>query len=123
MHPKVNATFTSLSLHCLCLCQAVQVENKETEEKEGGKTEEHHSVKGVEAALEKAREEKVSGPEEGTKGEKEEQMTEEEVKAPRAPCQPKTMQIKVILLDNTEYKCELDVRAFLIRIFSYIMHN
>ncbi|XP_019119698.1 protein 4.1 isoform X3 [Larimichthys crocea] len=91
--------------------QAVQVENKETEEKEGGKTEEHHSVKGVEAALEKAREEKVSGPEEGTKGEKEEQMTEEEVKAPRAPCQPKTMQIKVILLDNTEYKCELDKHA------------
>lgn len=42
---------------------------------------------------------------------KKEKMTEEKVKSPRVPRQPKTLQIKVTLLDNTLYECELDVRT------------
>lgn len=44
-------------------------------------------------------------------------MTGEETKAPRAPRRPKTIQIKVSLLDNTLYECELEVRAVFIFIF------
>lgn len=42
---------------------------------------------------------------------KKDKMTEEKVKSPRVPRQPKTIQIKVTLLDNTLYECELDVRT------------
>lgn len=118
------------SLQSNCLCQAVQVEKKETEEEEGGKKdEEDNKEKGEEAALEKedkekeTEEEKGSGLEGGSKVEKEDKTTEEQTKAPRDPRRPKTMQIKVTLLDDTLYECELDVRAFLILIFSYIMHT
>uniref|UniRef100_A0A4W6DSH7 Protein 4.1 n=1 Tax=Lates calcarifer TaxID=8187 RepID=A0A4W6DSH7_LATCA len=94
---------------------AVQVDKKEAEE-EGGKAEEDKKEKGEEAALEKEEdkekeEERESAPEGGSKGEKEEKTTEEEAKAPRAPRRPKTMQIKVTLLDDTLYECELDKHA------------
>ncbi|XP_070777916.1 protein 4.1 [Enoplosus armatus] len=95
--------------------QAVQVEKKEAEE--GGKDKENNKEKEEEAALEKEdkekekEEEKESSPEEGSQGEKEEKSTEEEAKAPRAPRRPKTMQIKVTLLDDTLYECELDKHA------------
>lgn len=89
------------------LFQALQAEKKETEKK-GGK--ENKDEKEEVACLEKDEEkEKESGPEGEDKGEKE-KMTEEEAKAPRAPRRPKTMQIKVTLLDDTLFECQLDVR-------------
>ncbi|XP_049889929.1 protein 4.1 isoform X3 [Epinephelus moara] len=101
--------------------QAVQVEKKEAEEREGGKDEENNKEKGEEAALEKDKveekekekeEEKKCGPEGGSKREEEEKTTEEEeAKTPRAPRRPKTMEIKVTLLDDTLYECELDKHA------------
>nr|XP_019946063.1 PREDICTED: protein 4.1 isoform X8 [Paralichthys olivaceus] len=100
--------------------QAVQVEKKEAEaeeeEEEGGKDKENDKEKGEEAALENEEdkdkeEEKESCPEGGSKGENEEKTTEEEAKAPRAPRRPKTMQIKITLLDDTLYECELDKHA------------
>lgn len=79
------------------------------EEEEGGKDKgEEDQEKGEEAALEKQEE---PGPDGGSKGEKEEKTPEEEVKAPRAPRRPKNMQIKVTLLDDTLFECELEVRA------------
>uniref|UniRef100_A0A8D3C030 Protein 4.1 n=1 Tax=Scophthalmus maximus TaxID=52904 RepID=A0A8D3C030_SCOMX len=56
-------------------------------------------------------EEKECAPEGGSKVEKEEKTTEEEAKAPRAPRRAKTMDIKVTLLDDTLYECELDKHA------------
>ncbi|KAM9306732.1 protein 4.1 [Pholidichthys leucotaenia] len=98
--------------------QAVQVEKKEAEEAEnGGKDQEHGEDKGEEKEdddKEKEKEEeKESSPDGGSKGEKEEiaEEEEEEVKGPRAPRRPKTMQIKVTLLDDTLYECELDKHA------------
>ncbi|KAK9526391.1 hypothetical protein VZT92_015092 [Zoarces viviparus] len=97
--------------------QAVQVENKEAEEEEGGKDKDNDKEKIEEAALEKEdkdkekEEEKESCPEGGSQREEEEKMTEEESKAPRAPHRPKTMQIRVTLLDDTLYECELDKHA------------
>uniref|UniRef100_A0AAX7VQB7 Protein 4.1 n=1 Tax=Astatotilapia calliptera TaxID=8154 RepID=A0AAX7VQB7_ASTCA len=76
-----------------------------------------HSVSSAEAQKEeekdkeKKEEEEESGPEEGSRGEKDEKTAEEEAKAPRAPRRPKTMQIKVTLLDDTQYECELDKHA------------
>ncbi|XP_035537099.1 protein 4.1-like, partial [Morone saxatilis] len=96
--------------------QAVQLEKKEAEEEKGGQDKENGKEKGEVAALEKEekkegkKEDKESSPEGGSKGEKE-KTTEEEAKAPRAPRRPKTMQIKVTLLDNTLYECELDKHA------------
>uniref|UniRef100_A0A671W7T0 Protein 4.1 n=1 Tax=Sparus aurata TaxID=8175 RepID=A0A671W7T0_SPAAU len=60
---------------------------------------------------EEKEEEKESGPEGSSKGEKEEKLTEEKAKAPRGPRRPKTMQIKVTLLDNALFECELDKHA------------
>uniref|UniRef100_A0A8D3CD92 Protein 4.1 n=1 Tax=Scophthalmus maximus TaxID=52904 RepID=A0A8D3CD92_SCOMX len=65
-------------------------------------------------------EEKECAPEGGSKVEKEEKTTEEEAKAPRAPRRAKTMDIKVTLLDDTLYECELDVRALFHSIIFHI---
>lgn len=66
------------------------------------------------AALEKEEEGKEEGKEAGSEGsshgEKEDKATEEESQTPKAPRRPKTMQIKVTLLDDTLYECELEVR-------------
>lgn len=108
------------SLNCAVFChfRALQVEKKEKEEEEGGKDKENIQGKGEEADQEKEKREEEeekrekSGPEGDSKEEEKEKVTEEEEKAPSAPRRPKTMQIKVTLLDNTLYECELDVRAF-----------
>ncbi|XP_074542344.1 protein 4.1 isoform X3 [Halichoeres trimaculatus] len=101
--------------------QAAQVEKKEAVEEEEGKDKEKE--KGEEVTLEKEdkekeEEKKEEGPEGGDKEEmeekeeKEEKATEEEeVKAPRAPRRQKTMQIKVTLLDDVVFECELDKHA------------
>ncbi|XP_065804049.1 protein 4.1 isoform X8 [Labrus bergylta] len=114
--------------------QAVQVEKKEAGEEEAaeveveeGKDTEKDKEKEEEATLEKEKEDKEKeeeeekkkeeggeeegGPEGGSKGEKEEKVMEEEAKAPRAPRRPKTMQIKVTLLDDAQFECELDKHA------------
>ncbi|XP_077937368.1 protein 4.1 isoform X16 [Gasterosteus aculeatus] len=103
-----------------------QVENKEAEEEEAGNDKEAKEG-GEEAAPEKEdkekeeddeeEEEKEGSPEGGRHREKEEEeeeeekMAEEETKAPRAPRRPKTMQIRVTLLDDALYECELDKHA------------
>lgn len=56
-------------------------------------------------------EEKQLAPE-GCSQEQQKIITEDEAKVPRVQRRPKTLQIKVTLLDNTFYECELDVRAF-----------
>ena len=120
-------------LHCdFFLCQAVQVEKKEAEEEKGGEDKVNNKEKEEEAVLEKENkekeqdkegeeekekeeekeDEKESGPEGCSKGEKDEKLTDEKAKAPRGPRRPKTMQIKVTLLDNALFECELDVRSF-----------
>lgn len=99
--------------------QATQVEKKETDEDKVGKDKEKHEDKEGEVTVEKEEEkdkekkeeEEESGPEEGSRGEKDEKTAEEEAKAPRAPRRPKSMQIKVTLLDDTQYECELDKHA------------
>ncbi|XP_060916022.1 protein 4.1 isoform X3 [Labrus mixtus] len=113
--------------------QAVQVEKKEAGEEEAaeveveeGKDTEKDKEKEEEATLEKEKEDKEKEeeeekkkeegeeegcPEGGSKGEKEEKVMEEEAKAPRAPRRPKTMQIKVTLLDDAQFECELDKHA------------
>uniref|UniRef100_A0A3B4ZCP3 Protein 4.1 n=1 Tax=Stegastes partitus TaxID=144197 RepID=A0A3B4ZCP3_9TELE len=79
-----------------------------------------HSVSSaeVQVALEKdedkdkgKEEGKDSGLEGGSTGDKEEKTTDEEVKTSRAPRRPKTMQVKVTLLDDTLFECELDKHA------------
>ncbi|XP_025758020.1 protein 4.1 isoform X3 [Oreochromis niloticus] len=98
---------------------ATQVEKKETDEDKVGKEKEKHEDKEGEVTLEKEEEkdkekkeeEEESGPEEGSRGEKEEKTAEEEAKASRVSRRPKTMQIKVTLLDDTLYECELDKHA------------
>ncbi|XP_054873729.1 protein 4.1 isoform X7 [Amphiprion ocellaris] len=89
--------------------QAVQVETKEAEEETAGK-ERVNEEKGEVVALENE-EEKDSGLEGGSTGEKEEKTTEEEVKASRAPRRPKTMQVTITLLDDTLFECELEKHA------------
>ncbi|KAM8767050.1 protein 4.1 isoform 2-T2 [Acanthopagrus schlegelii] len=113
--------------------QAVQVEKKEAEEEKGGEDKVSNKEKEEEAVLEKENEEKEqdkegeeekekekeeekedekeSGPEGCSKGEKDEKLTDEKAKAPRGPRRPKTMQIKVTLLDNALFECELDKHA------------
>uniref|UniRef100_A0A1A7YAP2 Protein 4.1 n=1 Tax=Iconisemion striatum TaxID=60296 RepID=A0A1A7YAP2_9TELE len=96
--------------------QALQVEKKETEEEMGSKEKEKNDEKGEALVLEQEEEkEKESAPEGGSGTEKKEKTTdeeeEEEVKAPKAPRGPKTMEIRVTLLDDTLLECELDKHA------------
>lgn len=108
-------------------CQALQIEKKEAEEK-GGK-EERKKEKGDDVAVEKEGEkekkkeedeDREPGLEGSPKEEKEEKTTEEEAKASRASRRCKTMQIKVTLLDDTLFECELDVRTIL---FYVVIHH
>lgn len=93
-------------------------------EKENKEKEEEKEEDGEKEKEEEKEEEKESGPEGSSKGEKEEKLTEEKAKAPRGPRRPKTMQIKVTLLDNALFECELDVRSLSL-VFSFVMpiHN
>lgn len=86
------------------------------EDEEAGEDKETNREKGEEAAL--AEEDKEEpDTEEGNMGEREEKITQEKARTPRAPSQTKIMQIKVTLLDNTLYACGLEVRIFLIHFF------
>nr|XP_046273530.1 protein 4.1 [Scatophagus argus] len=95
--------------------QIVQIEKKAAEEEEGEKDKENSKEKVEEGNLEEEKkekeQEKESGPEGASKEDKKDKMIEEEARAPKAPRRPKTMLIKVTLLDNTLYECELDKHA------------
>nr|XP_057902418.1 protein 4.1 isoform X3 [Doryrhamphus excisus] len=111
--------------------QAAQVEKKEAQKEEevveeegkeeAGKDKEIDKEKAEVSTLEKEEdnnkeEETEKGKEGGSEGgsnkDKEEKATEEEEpKIPKTPRRPKTMQIKVTLLDDTLYECELDKHA------------
>ncbi|KAM4631184.1 protein 4.1 [Polymixia lowei] len=93
--------------------QPVQVDQKEdlNTEDEGGQDKEKDKEKGEDGGPEKEKEEEEPIPEGEGEGEKEEKTADEEVKPPRAPRRPKIMQIKVTLLDDTLYECELDKHA------------
>ncbi|KAM4725852.1 protein 4.1 isoform 7-T8 [Anableps anableps] len=92
--------------------QALQAEKKDADEEMTGKAKEKNDEKGEAVVLDKEEEdkEKEFGPEEkGT--EDKEKTTEEEAKTPRAPRRPKTLQIKVTLLDDALFQCVLDKHA------------
>ncbi|XP_077363265.1 protein 4.1 isoform X11 [Festucalex cinctus] len=107
--------------------QAAQVEKKEAEEEKGGKDKDLDKEKAEVATLEKEEDEKKEEEEEeeeeeegkeagsegegSSNGEKEEKAAEDESRTPKAQRRPKTMQIKVTLLDDTLYECELDKHA------------
>uniref|UniRef100_A0A1A8IT05 Protein 4.1 n=2 Tax=Nothobranchius kuhntae TaxID=321403 RepID=A0A1A8IT05_NOTKU len=91
--------------------QALQAEKKETEEEADSKEKEKNDEKGEALVLEQEEgKEKESAPDGGIGTEKKEKTTdeEEEVKAPKAPRGPKTMEIRVTMLDDTLLECELD---------------
>lgn len=79
--------------------------------KEKENTKEKTEVTDLKTEDKKKEEEKQLAPE-GCSQEQKRMITEDEAKVPRAQRRPKTLQIKVTLLDNTFFECELDVRAF-----------
>lgn len=89
-----------------CVFQVVPAEKNN--DKAGEAEQGNESIKEKVADEEQEKKEEEHESEEAFKKEK---MTEEKVKSPRVPRQPKTIQIKVTLLDNTLYECELDVRT------------
>lgn len=99
-------------------CQATQVERKEAEKKKDGNDQENKKEEAEEADQETRKEEqeeeerKCDPAEGGSEEEKKEKMTEDETQVPKATRRLKTRHIKVTLLDNTLFECELDVRAF-----------
>lgn len=61
----------------------------------------------AESKAEEQEEDKQPSPEDVQEEKK--TLTEEKTKVPRAQRRPKALNIKVTLLDNTEFQCELDV--------------
>lgn len=91
-----------------------QEEKKDAEEEEVVKDEENSKEnQGVGDAKveEPEQEDKQPSPEDCGVQEEKKTMTEEKTKVPRGQRRPKSLHIKVTLLDNTEFQCELDVRA------------
>ncbi|XP_054877942.1 protein 4.1 isoform X5 [Poeciliopsis prolifica] len=90
--------------------QALQAEKKDAAEDMTGKVKENSDQKEEAVVPDKEDKEKEFGS--GRRGkEDEEKTTEEEAKTPRAPRRPKTLQIKVTLLDDALLECELDKHA------------
>ncbi|KAM4539683.1 protein 4.1 isoform 7-T8 [Odontesthes bonariensis] len=101
----------ALDQHSVSSAEA-QVEKKEAEEEKGGKEQKNNDERDEEVVQgEEEDKEKESGPEGGGEEEMKETTTEKESKPSRAPRRPKTIQIKVTLLDDTLYECELDKHA------------
>uniref|UniRef100_A0A8C8DM25 Protein 4.1 n=1 Tax=Oryzias sinensis TaxID=183150 RepID=A0A8C8DM25_9TELE len=90
--------------------QALQAEEKKDEDEKCGKETENTEEPGEEVAQEeeKVKNEEKEGDPEGEGQPDKEKTADDEVKAPRPPRRPKTMQIKVTLLDDTTYECQLD---------------
>uniref|UniRef100_A0A673Y8Y5 Protein 4.1 n=1 Tax=Salmo trutta TaxID=8032 RepID=A0A673Y8Y5_SALTR len=114
----------NLDLHSLSSneAQPVQVDQKEdpdTEkdsEEEGGETDKEKREE--DSAQEKEKEEEEPEGE----GEKEEveKTTEEDAQPPKPPRRPRIMQIKVTLLDDTLFECELDKHAKGVELFTKV---
>ncbi|XP_041740139.2 protein 4.1-like [Coregonus clupeaformis] len=92
--------------------QPVQVDQKEDPEEDS----EEEGGKEGEKDKEGGEEEEEPKPE----GEGEERTTEEEARPPKAPRRPRIMQIKVTLLDDTLYECELDKHAKGVELFTKV---
>ncbi|XP_071230945.1 protein 4.1-like isoform X5 [Salvelinus alpinus] len=121
----------NLDLHSLSSneAQVDQKEDPDTEkdsEDEGG--EKNEEKREEDSAQEK--EKKEEGPEgegegrEGEEGEGEkglkEKTAEEDAQPPKAPRRPRIMQIKVTLLDDTLFECELDKHAKGVELFTKV---
>lgn len=93
-----------------CHLLAPQEEKKEADGEEVVKEEENtkENQEVEEKQVEEQEEAKQPSPE-GLQEEKK-TLTEEKTRVPRAQRRPKALNIKVTLLDNTEFQCELDVR-------------
>ncbi|XP_056875944.1 protein 4.1 isoform X2 [Takifugu flavidus] len=91
--------------HSVSSAEAQVVPAEKNNDNAGEAEQGNESVKEKVADEEQEKKEEEQESEEAFKKEK---MTEEKVKSPRVPRQPKTLQIKVTLLDNTLYECELD---------------
>lgn len=87
--------------------QVVQAEKKKDKEEEADKDNESMKEKVAEVDPEQEKEDEK----ESAEVIKKDKLAEEKVKSPRTPRQPKSIQIRVSLLDNTLYECELDVRT------------
>ncbi|CAB1350546.1 unnamed protein product, partial [Coregonus sp. 'balchen'] len=90
----------------------VQVDQKEDPEEDS----EEEGGKEGEKDKEGGEEEEEPKPE----GEEEEGEGEEEAKPPKAPRRPRIMQIKVTLLDDTLFECELDKHAKGVELFTKV---
>lgn len=99
---------TGLILFCHLLADQEEKKDADGEEvvKEEENTKENQEV--AETGVEEPEEAEQPSPE-GVQEEKK-TLTEEKTKVPRAQRRPKALNIKVTLLDNTEFQCELDVR-------------
>ncbi|XP_064876247.1 protein 4.1-like isoform X4 [Oncorhynchus nerka] len=122
----------NLDLHSLSSneAQPVQVDQKEGPEKdsedEGG--EKDKEKREEDSAQEKEKkEEDPEGEGEGREGEEgegekelKEKIAEEDAQTPKPPRRPRIMQIKVTLLDDTLYECELDKHAKGVELFTKV---
>ncbi|XP_064835626.1 protein 4.1 isoform X11 [Oncorhynchus masou masou] len=122
----------NLDLHSISSneAQPVQVDQKEGPEKdsedEGG--EKDKEKREEDSAQEKEKQEedpegegegRVGEEGEGEKGLKE-KIAEEDAQPPKPPRRPRIMQIKVTLLDDTLYECELDKHAKGVELFTKV---
>nr|XP_046182573.1 protein 4.1-like isoform X6 [Oncorhynchus gorbuscha] len=112
----------NLDLHSLSSneAQLVQVDQKEDPEKdsedEGG--EKDKEKREEDSAQGKEKEEEEPEREGGKEGV--EKTTEEDAQPPKPPRRPRIMQIKVTLLDDTLYECELDKHAKGVELFTKV---
>ncbi|XP_042151066.1 protein 4.1-like isoform X1 [Oncorhynchus tshawytscha] len=112
----------NLDLHSLSSneAQLVQVDQKEDPEKdseeEGGETDKEKREEDSAQGKEKEEEEpEGEGEKEGV-----EKTTEEDAQPPKPPRRPRIMQIKVTLLDDTLFECELEKHAKGVELFTKV---
>ncbi|KAM4549643.1 protein 4.1 isoform 2-T2 [Fundulus diaphanus] len=99
----------ALDQHSISSAEALQAEKKDDDEKMTVKVKKNDE-KGEAVVLEKEEDkEKEMSPE--RKGKEDKVKTTEEAQTPRALRRPKTLQIKVTLLDDALFECELDKHA------------
>ncbi|XP_070971024.1 protein 4.1-like isoform X3 [Oncorhynchus clarkii lewisi] len=112
----------NLDLHSLSSneAQLVQVDQKEDPEKdseeEGGETDKEKREEDSAQGKEKEEEEpEGEGEKDGV-----EKTTEEDAQPPKPPRRPRIMQIKVTLLDDTLFECELEKHAKGVELFTKV---
>ncbi|XP_064838894.1 protein 4.1-like [Oncorhynchus masou masou] len=112
----------NLDLHSLSSneAQLVQVDQKEdpekdSEEEEGETDKEKREEDGARGKEKEEEEPEGEGEKEGV-----EKTTEEDAQPPKPPRRPLIMQIKVTLLDDTLFECELDKHAKGVELFTKV---